>query len=200
MVSNVTSRSTSMNKVSSFSKYMRLFSCVSATGTLIKLPGNNPVQPEGKSATIFTDSVVPPLISPVFAYTGHPPTAMGQIVTPGQTNTVAPPPAVPATASSSHTTPAVSSVSVPTVPTTHATSPYIPVPSLPSIVTPSIAIPCLPPRNLVCLRLRIGNHPQLPLIQPSFYHQQCPLWPMPELALALPRPAGSRAPRGVNLG
>jgi len=181
MVSNVTSRSPPMNKVSSFFKYMRCSSCVSATGTLIKLPGNNPLQPEGKMATIFADNVVPPLISPVFAYTGNSPTAMSQIVTPGQTNPVAPPPAVPVTVNSSHTTAAVSSVSVPTVPTTHATSPYIPVPSLPSIVTPSIAIPCLPPRNLVCLRLRIGNHPNCLSSNPvcttsSVPSGQCPSW------------------------
>ena len=124
---------------------MRLFSCVSATGTLLKLPGNNPVQPEGKPAIIFTDNVVPPLISPVFAYTGNSPTATGQIATPGQTNPVAPPSVVPSTANSSHTTAAVPSVYVPAVPTTHATSPQISAPSLPSISAPSIAIPSVPP-------------------------------------------------------
>uniref|UniRef100_A0A8H7XJJ2 DUF1996 domain-containing protein n=1 Tax=Psilocybe cubensis TaxID=181762 RepID=A0A8H7XJJ2_PSICU len=55
------------------------------TGTLLKLPGNNPVQPYGKKATIFTDNVTPPLLSPIFAYTGDSPTATGTVVTPGQT-------------------------------------------------------------------------------------------------------------------
>ncbi|KAF8813483.1 hypothetical protein BYT27DRAFT_7335099 [Phlegmacium glaucopus] len=105
------------------------------TGTLLKLPGNNPVQPEGKTATTFTDNVTPPLIEPVYAYTGDSPTATGQIVTPGQTNPVAPPPVVPVTVSSgSHTTVTVPSVPVPTVPTTHATTPPIAIPSLPPVV------------------------------------------------------------------
>jgi len=59
------------------------------TGTLLKLPGNNPVQPEGKTAIPFTDNVVPAFISPVFAYTGSTPTATGQIVTAQKTNPAA---------------------------------------------------------------------------------------------------------------
>lgn len=55
------------------------------TGTLLKLPGKNPVQPEGKTATTYTDDVSPPFIEPVFAYTGPTPTATGHIVAAAQT-------------------------------------------------------------------------------------------------------------------
>jgi len=58
------------------------------TGTLLRLPGNNPVQPEGKTATSFTDNVQPAFIAPVFAYTGSTPTATGQIVS-GPSNVAA---------------------------------------------------------------------------------------------------------------
>ncbi|EDR04025.1 uncharacterized protein LACBIDRAFT_306393 [Laccaria bicolor S238N-H82] len=50
------------------------------TGTLLKLPGNNPVQPEGKTAAVYPDTNPPELISPVYAYTGNAPTATGQVV------------------------------------------------------------------------------------------------------------------------
>ncbi|KIK02989.1 hypothetical protein K443DRAFT_656070 [Laccaria amethystina LaAM-08-1] len=50
------------------------------TGTLLKLPGNNPVQPEGKTAIVYPDTNPPELISPVYAYTGNAPTATGQVV------------------------------------------------------------------------------------------------------------------------
>ncbi|KAJ2918466.1 hypothetical protein MD484_g1941, partial [Candolleomyces efflorescens] len=57
------------------------------TGTLPKLPGNNPVQPAGKDAQMFRDSVIPALISPVYAYTGNAPTKTGTVV--GRPSTVA---------------------------------------------------------------------------------------------------------------
>jgi hypothetical protein len=87
------------------------------TGTLLKLPGNNPVQPEGKTAISYPDDLTPPLIAPVYAYTGNLPTATGHIVTPRQTNPDASPvapattstPAPPKASSSSHTTAAVRS-------------------------------------------------------------------------------------------
>ena len=73
-------------------KYIRFLSLtnilISATGTLLRLAGNNPVQPEGKTAIAYSDNSVPPLIAPVYAYTGTSPTATGQIVT-GQANVVA---------------------------------------------------------------------------------------------------------------
>ncbi|KAH6909271.1 WSC domain-containing protein [Coprinopsis sp. MPI-PUGE-AT-0042] len=50
------------------------------TGTLPKLPGNNPVVGEGKPAPVLRDDVTPALISPVYVYTGDRPTATGTIV------------------------------------------------------------------------------------------------------------------------
>jgi hypothetical protein len=50
------------------------------TGTIPKLPGNNPVQPEGQRAVLYTDSSTPNLIYPVFAYTGNTPTQTGAII------------------------------------------------------------------------------------------------------------------------
>ena len=74
-----------MNKVKDFSfKYIGFFLInilISATGSLLRLSANNPVQPEGKTAIAYSDNVVPPLIALVYAYTGSSPTATGQIVT-----------------------------------------------------------------------------------------------------------------------
>ncbi|KAG6833123.1 hypothetical protein H0H87_011231 [Tephrocybe sp. NHM501043] len=54
------------------------------TGTMAKLPGNNPVQKEGVRATMFSDTSIPTLLSPVYAYTGDTPTQVGKpIVAPG---------------------------------------------------------------------------------------------------------------------
>ncbi|PFH51087.1 hypothetical protein AMATHDRAFT_143448 [Amanita thiersii Skay4041] len=50
------------------------------TGTLGHLPGNNPVQEEGKTATMFADTSNPSWIYPVYAYTGDSPTQTGQVV------------------------------------------------------------------------------------------------------------------------
>jgi len=92
------------------------------TGTLLALPGKNPVQPEGKTAVVYTDNVTPPLIAPVYAYTGDSPTTTGKVVSPGQTNPVASSPVVPSTpstpvppkpSSSSHTTAASPHVTIP---------------------------------------------------------------------------------------
>jgi hypothetical protein len=138
------------------------------TGTLLKLPGNNPVQPEGKKATIFADTSNPELISPIFAYTGDSPTATGTIAgtvqntpsssptdsgtqtptsaaTPTDTSAVQTPTATPTTT----TTP-----SVPASPTTTSTHPTTtttargattstkpPGFTIPSIVIPTIVIP-----------------------------------------------------------
>ncbi|PPQ63224.1 hypothetical protein CVT24_005684 [Panaeolus cyanescens] len=83
------------------------------TGTLLRLPGNNPVQPEGQRATIFAADSTPALIAPIFAYTGSTPTATGTVVGPGQTN--APGTSAPSSPTSSATptsAPASSSTSI----------------------------------------------------------------------------------------
>ncbi|KAF9048855.1 hypothetical protein BJ165DRAFT_1342919 [Panaeolus papilionaceus] len=84
------------------------------TGTLLKLPGNNPVQPEGQRATIFAADSTPALISPIYAYTGSTPTATGTVVGPGQTNS---PVSSASSAPVSSATPS-SSASVPASPST----------------------------------------------------------------------------------
>ncbi|KAF5341411.1 hypothetical protein D9758_012271 [Tetrapyrgos nigripes] len=48
-----------------------------ALGTLPKLPGNNPVQEEGRDAVAYKDNVTPAILSPVYVYTGDSP-AKGQ--------------------------------------------------------------------------------------------------------------------------
>jgi hypothetical protein len=103
------------------------------TGTLLRLTGNNPVQPEGKTAIAYSDNVVPPLIAPVYAYTGTSPSATGQVVT-GQTNVVAVVSVVPPKPSSSSTTNGHNAVAV--IPSTVAT-PTIPA----SIPPPTTALP-----------------------------------------------------------
>jgi len=52
------------------------------TGTLPKLPGNNPVQPAGKTATLYSDPNIPALLSPIYAYTGNTPPGIGTVVVP----------------------------------------------------------------------------------------------------------------------
>lgn len=74
------------------------------TGMLNKLPGNNPVQPAGRRATMLKDSVIPALISPVYAYTGNSPTATGSPVGgPKTVNPENPQPTSPAPATSNPT-------------------------------------------------------------------------------------------------
>ncbi|KAL9714496.1 hypothetical protein Ac2012v2_002811 [Leucoagaricus gongylophorus] len=50
------------------------------TGTLPKLPGNNPVQLAGQRAIVFPDNTNPQLIAPVYAYTGNTPTQVGSVI------------------------------------------------------------------------------------------------------------------------
>lgn len=57
-----------------------LFSSFVVLGTLPKLPGNNPVQPAGKDAIAYAATSTPPILSPVYAYTGQTPTATGTVV------------------------------------------------------------------------------------------------------------------------
>ena len=51
-----------------------------ATGTLPKLPGNNPVQEEGTHATPLKDANPPRFIEPVYVYRGDKPDKVGQPV------------------------------------------------------------------------------------------------------------------------
>jgi len=60
------------------------------TGTLPKLPGNNPVQPYGKTATMYSDPNTPGLISPVYAYMGDTPSKTGSVVVPPSHGSTAP--------------------------------------------------------------------------------------------------------------
>uniref|UniRef100_A0A0W0F7N3 DUF1996 domain-containing protein n=1 Tax=Moniliophthora roreri TaxID=221103 RepID=A0A0W0F7N3_MONRR len=53
------------------------------TGTLPKLPGNNPVQEEGNRASMFTDNSHPGFLSPVYVYTGDQPDKVGTPVAGG---------------------------------------------------------------------------------------------------------------------
>ena len=116
---------------------------ISATGTLLRLPGNNPVQPEGKTAIPYTDNNPPPFIAPVFAYTGASPTATGQIVT-RPTNVVAVVSAVPTTPSMptppkpSNSSSNSNGYNVPAVPPlSHSSTPHLPT-SVPPAAANSI--------------------------------------------------------------
>lgn len=126
------------------------------TGTLLKLPGNNPVQPEGKQAVMLPADSTPPLLAPIIAYTGSTPTATGSIVTPGETNAAgatsathtAQPTTTAAPASSSvHSTSAVPPSSMrSSTPSTSSKSASTGLPSLsiPSTFIPSITVPAIP--------------------------------------------------------
>lgn len=96
-----------------------------ATGTLPKLPGNNPVQPAGQRAIVFPDSTNPRLIAPVYAYTGDTPTQVGSVI-PGSGNS-------PTTAAA----PTSSSVSLPTsTSSVSKPSPFTSIPSAPESTAP----------------------------------------------------------------
>jgi hypothetical protein len=134
-----------MNKVKEFlfqAKCERFFliptSFFSATGTLLRLTGNNPVQPEGKTAIPYTDNVVPPLIAPVYAYTGTSPSSTGQIVAGQATgNVVAIVSAVPTISGT------------PALPKPSSGNGHNPVAAIPSTVaTPTIPTPILPTASL----------------------------------------------------
>ncbi|KAF6759834.1 hypothetical protein DFP72DRAFT_884346 [Ephemerocybe angulata] len=84
------------------------------TGMLPKLPGNNPVQPAGQRATMYSDPVSPARILPVFAYTGDSPTATGTVV--GGPTTASP------TGGSSSTATTTSSSSAATTTTTSSSA------------------------------------------------------------------------------
>ncbi|KAF9532660.1 hypothetical protein CPB83DRAFT_847146 [Crepidotus variabilis] len=100
------------------------------TGTLAKLPGNNPVQPAGQAAIMMADPNAPGLISPVYAYTGDQPTKTGVVVTPGQTQ--------PANNTPSSSAPSPSS-SIATPPGSSAPAPSSSIAAPPSTSSPSSA-------------------------------------------------------------
>ncbi|KAF9007447.1 hypothetical protein BDQ17DRAFT_1539830 [Cyathus striatus] len=82
------------------------------TGTISKLPGNNPVVGEGPRAAMLADTNPPSLISPVYVYTGDSPLRLGllsareRISLPAAASSAAP-------AGSSSATPAASSSAAP---------------------------------------------------------------------------------------
>ncbi|KAK0213990.1 hypothetical protein IW262DRAFT_1230091, partial [Armillaria fumosa] len=56
------------------------------SGLLTKLPGNNPVQPAGIQATVYSDDDVPGFLEPVYVYTGSSPTATATATEAGSTS------------------------------------------------------------------------------------------------------------------
>ncbi|KAG5643284.1 hypothetical protein DXG03_001251 [Asterophora parasitica] len=56
------------------------------TGTIPKLPGNNPVVGDGPNAVYTKDPVTPGIIKPVYVYTSGQPTATGSVVIPPKTD------------------------------------------------------------------------------------------------------------------
>ncbi|KAF9478863.1 hypothetical protein BDN70DRAFT_879454 [Pholiota conissans] len=130
------------------------------TGTLLKLPGNNPVQPFGTKATMFAAGSTPALLSPIYAYTGDSPSATGSVVVPGQTNAsgsssvattpagtptliVNPPTTAPASSSTQTTVTPTTVKTTPTTTSVHTSSPIFSIPtiSIPTIPTLSIPFP-----------------------------------------------------------
>ncbi|KAF9048853.1 hypothetical protein BJ165DRAFT_1064232 [Panaeolus papilionaceus] len=145
------------------------------TGTLDKLPGNNPVQPAGKAAVMYPDTVTPARISPVYAYTGNAPTATGQIVggpvtqppvtTPSPTPSPAPTstpasstPVAPSTTNAPSSSSAAPGTNSPTPPTT-SSPPSYPSPSSPSPPTQPSQPAVNPPRPPA------GGYPLPPALQ-----------------------------------
>jgi len=123
------------------------------TGTLTKLPGNNPVQKEGVRATMFPDPNTPTLLAPIYAYTGNTPTVVGKPIPPasgGPASSVAlPSSSYTSGASSASAFPSPSSVALPTpsgsappvFPSSVAVSPSSVIPPSPSGSPAPPAIP-----------------------------------------------------------
>ncbi|PPQ63237.1 hypothetical protein CVT24_005697 [Panaeolus cyanescens] len=124
------------------------------TGTLPKLPGNNPVQPAGRTAIMYPDTVQPAKISPVYAYTGSRPTATGNVI--GSPVTVgapsSPPPAPTSStpssspASSSSPAPSTADASPTNVPSSSSAAPVTNSPT-PAPPPPSSSAPPPPPTS-----------------------------------------------------
>ncbi|KAF8071559.1 hypothetical protein FPV67DRAFT_1667052 [Lyophyllum atratum] len=115
------------------------------TGTLAKLPGNNPVQKEGVRATMFSDPNVPTLLAPVYAYTGDSPANVGKPIPPASGG------------------PASSFVSLSSSSTRIASS-SAPVPpsSSPVVAAPSASVPPSPP-----VASSVGSSPSSAPASPS---------------------------------
>ncbi|KAG6901790.1 hypothetical protein C0995_007893 [Termitomyces sp. Mi166 len=109
------------------------------TGTLNKLPGNNPVQKEGVRATMYTDPNTPALLYPIYAYTGDSPAQVGTVIVP--------PASGPATASSAHASSASSTKSASSTVVSSSLSSIAVSPSSSAGAVPSSVIPVL--SNLV---------------------------------------------------
>lgn len=113
---------------------------------MLKLPGNNPVQPEGKPAIVYPDTNPPELISPVYAYTGNAPTATGQVVDGSaatDANNVARP-SVPALSPSSVSVNSSASSARATTKATPVGQPASP-PAVHAVVSPAAVSPVSPP-------------------------------------------------------
>ncbi|TFK33440.1 hypothetical protein BDQ12DRAFT_766806 [Crucibulum laeve] len=138
------------------------------TGTLPKLPGNNPVQEAGTTALMFKDPVTPGIIAPVFAYTSGSPPGVGQVVTPavtagGSASTPVTPPVQSAPAGSSIPvgvpSPVTSSVASPTKGTPSGTAvPSSPVGGVPTS-SPVGGVPTSSPVGSVPTSSPVGGVP-----------------------------------------
>ncbi|KIM39233.1 hypothetical protein M413DRAFT_75023 [Hebeloma cylindrosporum] len=104
------------------------------TGTLPKLPGNNPVQPAGPKAAVLPAASTPGLISPIYAYTGDQPTQVGKVLIPVQSNPD-PVSAGPVTTPSAPTPPSTSSTAV-----IYTAPPTAPTPSTSASAASSVTI------------------------------------------------------------
>ncbi|KAL4263562.1 DUF1996 domain-containing protein [Pleurotus pulmonarius] len=102
------------------------------TGMLAKLPGNNPVQPAGKTATMFPETSRPALLAPVRVYTdaGNP-APRGQVVTPGSNGDAG----VRTSSAAAASTPVASSSVVP------SSSPIVVKPASSTLAAASSALP-----------------------------------------------------------
>ncbi|GLB44802.1 putative wsc domain-containing protein [Lyophyllum shimeji] len=162
------------------------------TGTLAKLPGNNPVQKEGVRATMFTDPNQPALLSPVYAYTGDAPAMVGKPVPPaagGPASSFVPPSSSSAgpASSSAPAPPSSSSVAATSISYGPASSP-VPSPegALPSSVRPPANGPAPPASGYPA-----GVH-QSPTQTPSSAPVASPARPSPTL-IAIPSHTGAVA-------
>ncbi|KAJ2934082.1 hypothetical protein H1R20_g2984, partial [Candolleomyces eurysporus] len=95
------------------------------TGTLPKLPGNNPVISQGV-ATPQSDSVTPALLGPIYAYEGERPTATGKVTAPAVTSKPAATQAKVASVSAATTTPVAAAVTVSPAPVVKPLAPNFP--------------------------------------------------------------------------
>ncbi|TEB27099.1 hypothetical protein FA13DRAFT_1634966 [Coprinellus micaceus] len=110
-------------------------------GMLSKLPGNNPVQPAGKDATMYRDAVIPALIFPVYAYTGNVAPAPGSPVGGPITVSTTPASSTSTTSAAATTTSAQGSSTTSTAVTTSSTSAGSP--GATSTTSTTVAVPTI---------------------------------------------------------